>query len=902
MSTSSSAVSNPLSGVQVTEKLTRQNHAAWLAQVLAIIRGARLEGYINGKTAAPHAELEQKQGDKTTKIPNPAYEEWFAQDQQVLGFLFASLSKEIMPQVATATSAAQAWKLLKDMFASQVRARSVNIRLALTTTQKGNSTISEYYAKMKSLGDQMAAAGKPIEDDELIAYILNGLDAEFNPIVSALVTRIEPITLGELYSQLLSFETRLDLQQGGSSSSVNAANSGGHGGTPGRDIVVLLSTINMGFFDSRPLCQVCFKKGHSAPDCWHRYDETYTPDPKLYTGGDQIHTANGAGTLLRSEISLLPSTLLNPGTGSIPVSNTYAEGDANTEPGDEHEEDFSLPAAVSSPSSTATLPDAVGEGSTDAAAATPAVIPESVVAESRSSTLVTTSALPVQVAAPVSDPEPARPHTRLQSGIRKPKVYSDGTIKYGCFTSSGEPQNFEEAVHDQNWKAAMDSEFLALMKNKTWHLVPPQKGTNIIDCKWVYKVKRKADGSLDRYKARLVAKGFKQRFGIDYEDTFSPVIKATTIRIILSIAISRGWSLRQLDVSNAFLHGFLEEDVYMKQPPGYENKSTPNYVCKLDKALYGLKQAPRAWYARLSAKLHEFGFKASKADTSLFFYNNGEVSIFVLIYVDDIIVASSTHDATTVLLRDLNKDFAIKDLGELHYFLGIEVNKVSDGIILTQEKYANDVLKRAGMMGSKPVSTPLSTSEKLTAHEGSLLGLSDATQYRSIVGSLQYLTLTRPDISFAVNKVCQYLHAPTTNHWMAVKRILRYLRQTTKVGLKICRTSSLLVSAFSDADWAGCLDDRRSTGGFAVFLGCNLIFWSAKKQATVSRSSTEAEYKAIANATAEVMWIQTLLQELKIMAPRAAKLWCDNIGAKYLSANPVFHARTKHIEVDYHFV
>jgi hypothetical protein len=266
----------------------------------------------------------------------------------------------------------------------------------------------------------------------------------------------------------------------------------------------------------------------------------------------------------------------------------------------------------------------------------------------------------------------------------------------------------------------------------------------------------------------LVAKGFKQRYGIDYEDTFSPVVKAAAIHIILSIVVSRGWNLRQLDVQNAFLHGVLEE-VYMEQPPGFEDRIKPNFVCKLDKALYGLKQAPKAWYSRLSAKLVALGFQPSKADKALFFYNKGGVIIFVLVYVDDIIVASSTDKATAALLHDLKEEFALKDLGDQHYFLGIEVSMVRDGIVLTQDKYASDLLKRVNMADCKPVSTPLSTSEKMSLYEGSLLGPDDTTRYRSIVGALQYLTLTRPDIAFSVNKVSQFLHAPTTVHWAAVK-------------------------------------------------------------------------------------------------------------------------------------
>ena len=462
------------------------------------------------------------------------------------------------------------------------------------------------------------------------------------------------------------------------------------------------------------------------------------------------------------------------------------------------------------------------------------------------------------------------------------------------------PGNTRAALADANWRAAMTEEYKALVDNGTWRLVPRPPRANVITGKWVFKHKYRADGSLARHKARWVVRGFSQRYGIDYDETFSPVVKPATIRVVLSIAASRSWPIHQLDVKNAFLHGHLNETVYCQQPPGFVDPAAPDHVCLLQKSLYGLKQAPRAWHQRFSGFVQRSGFTASTSDTSLFVYKEGADVAYLLLYVDDIILTASSTRLLHRIIELLHSEFAMTDLGDLHHFLGISVTRSSDGLFLSQHQYAADLLQRAGMAECHSTATPIGTHAKLSATDGT--PVADATQYRSLAGALQYLTLTRPDLAYAVQQVCLFMHDPREPHLAMLKRVLRYVKGTLSTGLHIGTGSITSLTAYSDADWAGCPDSRRSTSGYCVFLGDNLVSWSSKRQTTVSRSSAEAEYRAVAHAVAETCWLRQLLQELHAPISSATIVYCDNVSAVYMTANPVHHRRTKHIEIDIHFV
>lgn len=358
--------------------------------------------------------------------------------------------------------------------------------------------------------------------------------------------------------------------------------------------------------------------------------------------------------------------------------------------------------------------------------------------------------------------------------------------------------------------------------------------------------------------------------------------------------------MRQLDINNAFLQGKLDEDVYIAQPSGFVDRDKPNYVCKLRKALYGLKQAPRVWYTELRNFLISSGFKNSQSDASLFILLRSDIVIYVLVYVDDIVIMGNDSASVERFITLLGNRFSLKDIGALSYFLGIEAHETSKGLLLTQQKYIIDLLARSDMSDANPVSTPMASNSHLHLNSGA--PLADGSAYRTFVGSLQYLHFTRPDIAFTVNKLSQFMHRPTDLHWQAAKRVLRDLSGTRDRGIYLRRNNNLNLHAYSDADWGGKHDDYTSIGAYIIYLGSHPIVWSSKKHKPVARSSTEAEYRSIADTEAELRWIVHLMRELGISPSSQPVIYCDNIGTTYLSANPVFHSRMKHVALDYHFV
>ncbi|KAM2380536.1 hypothetical protein EV1_040838 [Malus domestica] len=476
-------------------------------------------------------------------------------------------------------------------------------------------------------------------------------------------------------------------------------------------------------------------------------------------------------------------------------------------------------------------------------------------------------------------------------------------------TNYGEPETYEEArAHNDSdkWMKAMESEMDSLLKNNTYELVELPKGRKALKNKWVFKLKN--DDNMTRYKARLVVKGFGQKKGVDFDEIFSPVVKMTSIRVILGMAASMDLELEQLDVKTAFLHGNLEEEIYMEQPKGFEVKGKETLVCKLKKSLYGLKQAPRQWNKKFNSFMVSNGYKRTHADSCVYIKQfSGGKFIILLLYVDDMLIVGQDAFMIKKLKEELSKSFDMKDLGPAKQILGMEIirDRKSKKLWLSQEKYVERVLERFNMKAAKSVSSPLANHIKLskescpkTYEEKEKMAV---VPYSSAVGSIMYaMVCTRPDIAHAVGVVSRFLSNPGKDHWEAVKWILRYLKGTSKMCLCFGGSKPIL-EGFTDADMGGDLDGRKSTSGYLFTFAGGAVSWQSKLQKCVALSTTEAEYIAATEACKELLWLKRFLQELGFKQSDYG-VYCDSQSALDLSKNTAYHSRTKHIDIRYHWI
>ncbi|KAH9751420.1 retrovirus-related pol polyprotein from transposon RE1 [Citrus sinensis] len=779
--------SNPNTTISVSSftftspiKLDRSNYTIWKSQILSSVRANGLEDHLDSSKSCPDQFLQSE-----------------------------SENSEILSLVVNSEISLELWTSLVQQFGSETFAKKVHLKMMLNNLRKGSMSMTEFFGKLKTITDDLAIAGSPVSPLDFITHLISGLGQPYYPVVVYIEANLAKMTVNEAYSMLLTHEARLEAHQPNTSKetkltyAANAAQTGTNtkfGGQNNANWIKNGNNNNFGGFTngkgaSDPngaavICQICFKPKHTAVECRNRFNKEFVPYYNPYSGYNSYqnpgprafypNSAPRAAFLATSE-----SDMANQGwyvdSGATHHLTTNLQ---NLNLGREYSEVIQ----DSNNAQSSVIPSSPDAGPDSSHSHPPS-------AHSSPSHLSQNSSPHIQVHHPVQTSPVQNIHsmtTRSKAGVFKPKTYL-------TVAQELEPSYVKAALTNPKWQQAI----------------------------------------ISKYKARLVAKGFHQTQGVDFFETFSPVVKPCTIRIILSLVVMNHWTIRQLDVNNAFLNGILTEDVFMHQPEGFVHPQFPAHICKLTKALYGLKQALRTWMT-------------------------GEI-IVALIYVDDILITGSNSLLVENVIHQLGAKFASKDLREFNYFLGLKVTPTVDGLHLSQNKYIGDLLKKAQMVNCKGCPTLMSSTKKLVKDKGAVF--ENPSLYRSLVGLLQYVTLTRPKIAFTVNKLSQYLSNPSVLHWQACKRVL-----------------------------------RKSVGGYCVYLGNNLVSWSSKKQHIVSRSTAESEYKALALTTAEVLWITYLFKELKVSLLHSPVLYYDNKSAEALASNPKYHSKTKHIELDLHFI
>ena len=477
-----------------------------------------------------------------------------------------------------------------------------------------------------------------------------------------------------------------------------------------------------------------------------------------------------------------------------------------------------------------------------------------------------------------------------------------------------DPISFKEAMkseHSSEWLKAMKDEMKSMSTNKVWDLVEIPEGAKTVGCKWVYKTKHDPKGNIERFKARLVAKGFTQREGIDYNETFSPVSTKDSFRIIMALVAHYDLELHQMDVKTAFLNGDLYEDVYMAQPEGFVMKGKEHMGCHLKKSIYGLKQASRQWYLKFDQIIRQFGFKANKKDDCVYAKFKESKFIFLILYVDDILLASNDRNMLLETKKFLASKFEMKDLGEATYVLGIEIYRDrSNGVLgLSQKAYIEKVLKKYNMHNCSASPAPIMKGDKYgkfqcpkNEYEAAQM---KSIPYASAVGSIMYAQVcTRPDLAFVTGMLGRYQSNPGLEHWKLAKKTLRYLQGTKDLMLTYRKSENLEVVGYSDSDLAGCVDDKKSTSGYIFTLARGAVSWKSSKQKVTASSTMQAEYVACYEATGQAIWLKNFIPGLRVVdsISKPLKLYCDNKPAVYYASSNKSSASAKYIDIKYHVV
>ncbi|KAL1225866.1 Retrovirus-related Pol polyprotein from transposon TNT 1-94 [Cardamine amara subsp. amara] len=444
------------------------------------------------------------------------------------------------------------------------------------------------------------------------------------------------------------------------------------------------------------------------------------------------------------------------------------------------------------------------------------------------------------------------------------------------------------------WKEAINSEIDSIMQNHTWIITDLPQGFRALGCKWIFKTKLKTDGLIDKYKARLVVQGFRQKEGLDFFDTYSPVTRITSIRMLIGISALRGLEIHQMDVKTAFLNGDLEEEIYMKQPEGFVVPGQEHKVCRLVKSLYGLKQAPKQWHEKFDNVMMSNGFNINECDKCIYIKVTPSGYILLCLYVDDMLIIGSNNDIIQQTKNMLSSQFDMKDMGLADVILGIKITRTSDRITLSQTHYAEKILDKFKKYTTGTAKTPVDSQLHLTKNSGEPVS---QVEYARVIGSLMYLTnCTRPDLAHAVNVLSRYTSNPGHKHWKAITRVLNYLQYTKSYGLHYGKEPAVL-EGYSDANWISDSKNSKSTSGYVFTLGGAAVSWKSSKQTLLARSTMESEFIALDKAAEEAEWLRNFLEDIPMWEKPvpALRVHCDSQSAIARALSNLYNGKSRHI-------